>query len=1544
MKPLLISLFFWLLLISIATDKTWAQSLQKPAVPKNLAATSSPTQIDFNWQTGDGGGAPQTFDWQCSTDKTFAKRDKEGNTSQKAITIPELQPGTLYYLRVQARNATGVSGWSAHIEKSTLDAPPAVPSISGLNTAADGKSIKIDWKNNSANTSKIEIQWSEDLSFGSKADNLPPNPTTYTVDKLSPCKKYNFRIRSFSAGGTASGWSANISKDTQLAAPGAPANLKLAPTLTEIEITWEAGSGAIDSYTCEWGTSESYGNTAPVSGTTAKVPNLSPTTAYYFKITASNCGGKASVTSKTTTKAPEKPAAPTNLRTTGETYKKIALAWNNTVGDAKGTEVERKVGGGNFTVLKTFGNGTQLTHDDIEVQPRTSYTYRVRISKDGIPSDYSNEKTATTPTPPAPSSVVATQTGVNASGKPIIKIAWTNNWPEATVFEVQRSENQSSGFGKIDRNDSGGQLIDENTACGKTYYYRVIANLGLIDSDPSGSSNAVIATCQPAKPKAPANLSATSFSSSQINLTWTDVADETGYEVERSTDGNNFTKIGNDLAANSTSFQDNGLSASTKYFYRIRGKNSAGNGDFSNVANATTSAPPTVKPNAPANLTASAVSNSQINLSWNDVADETGYEVERSTDGNSFSKIGNDLGANSTSYQDNGLSASTKYYYRIRGKNSAGNGDFSNIANATTSAPTPIKPSAPTNLSATAVSSSQINLTWTDVADETGYEVERSTDGNSFTKIGNDLAANSTSYQDNGLSASTKYFYRVRGKNSAGNGDFSNVANATTSAPPTVKPNAPANLTASAVSNSQINLSWNDVADETGYEVERSTDGNSFSKIGNDLAANSTSFQDNGLTASTKYYYRIRGKNGAGTGDFSNVANATTSAPTPVKPSAPTNLSATAVSSSQINLTWTDVADETGYELERSTDGNNFVKIGSELAVNATSYQDPNLSASTKYFYRVRGKNSAGNGDFSNVANATTSAPPTVKPNAPANLTASAVSSSQINLSWNDVADEGGYEVERSTDGNSFSKIGNDLGANSTSYQDNGLSASTKYFYRVRGKNSAGNGDFSNVANATTSAPPTVKPNAPANLTASAVSNSQINLSWNDVADEAGYEVERSTDGNSFSKIGNDLAANSTNYQDPNLSASTKYFYRVRGKNSAGNGDFSNVANATTSAPPTAKPAAPANLAAEAVSSSQINLSWNDVADETGYEVERSTDGNSFSKIGNDLGANSTSYQDNGLSASTKYFYRVRGKNSAGNGDFSNVANATTSAPPTVKPNAPANLTASEVSSSQINLSWNDVANETGYELERSTDGSGFTKIADLSANVAAYEDKNLSASTRYSYRVRAKNAAGESEFSNLASASTQASQNTALTAPRNLKEDRSKPAFNEISLIWENMAANSTGIEIWRSVVDQSNWGLVETINTVPAAVNYIDKSVRTGFVYFYKVRATKNNISPSDWSNVIEVSAPLVNGVEPELVVSAYPNPFEDILQLDFKSAGKIHIQIFNVGGQQVFDKKIDHGGAGTMIDLTDLATGAYWLQVGANAKKQTFKILKK
>jgi hypothetical protein len=191
----------------------------------------------------------------------------------------------------------------------------------------------------------------------------------------------------------------------------------------------------------------------------------------------------------------------------------------------------------------------------------------------------------------------------------------------------------------------------------------------------------------------------------------------------------------------------------------------------------------------------------------------------------------------------------------------------------------------------------------------------------------------------------------------------------------TPPPADPADLAAAAASPSEMDLSWSDHAvSESGYEVERSTDGVSWARVAS-LAADSVAYADGGLAANTAYRYRVRATSGSGASGYSNEAWATTF-PAGTAPVAPSGLSATSVSDDGVDLAWTDnAADETGFVVERSEQEGSWL-VAAELGAGASAFADAGLQPGTTYAYRVRAVNAAGGSAWSNVASATTDAPP----------------------------------------------------------------------------------------------------------------------------------------------------------------------------------------------------------------------------------------------------------------------------------------------------------------------------------------------------------------------------------------------------------------------------------------------------------------------------------------------------------------------------------------------------------------------------------------
>ncbi|MGD0649829.1 MAG: fibronectin type III domain-containing protein [Verrucomicrobiia bacterium] len=470
-------------------------------------------------------------------------------------------------------------------------------------------------------------------------------------------------------------------------------------------------------------------------------------------------------------------------------------------------------------------------------------------------------------------------------------------------------------------------------------------------------------------------------------------------------------------------------------------------------------------------------------------------------------------------------------------------------------------------------------------------------------------------------------------------------------------------------------------------------------------------------------------------------------------PKAPTNLAATAVSTNQINLSWTDNSNnETGFKVERALDNGGIPGPWTQIATvgaNITSYSDTGVSADTRYWYRVRAYKNGGDSAYSNQASATTPPPP------PSSLTATAISTNQINLSWTDNSNtESSFKIERAPDSSGAPGVWTQIAtvsSNVTAYSDTPLSPNTKYWYRVRASSGSGDSAYSSQTSATTLPLP---PAAPSSLTASTVSSNQISLSWTDNSgNEDGFKIERAPDIGGVPGAWTQIAtvgSNVTAYSDLTASADTKYWYRVRAYNTGGDSTYSNQANATT------PPLAPSALTATAVSTNQINLSWADNSNnEDGFKIERAPDNGgvpgAWAEI-TTVGANVTNHSDTELLPNTTYWYRVRAYNGGGNSDCSNEVSATTPLAP------PSGLTATTVSSSQINLSWADNSgDEDGFKIERSTDGTNFTQIAQVLANTTSYRNTGLFPDTTHYYRVQAYNSVTSSDYSGVTVTNTSA-------------------------------------------------------------------------------------------------------------------------------------------------------------------------------------------
>ena len=798
-----------------------------------------------------------------------------------------------------------------------------------------------------------------------------------------------------------------------------------------------------------------------------------------------------------------------NLKASTVTSTSVTLKWSKVSG-ASGYEVQRQTNGVWQSAAVTQKTAAKLTG----LRLGTTYRYRVRAYASGGGVRYG--------TPSAAISVTAAPTVKKLKASAKTSYSVTLKWSkvsDAAGYRLQKYVDKQ--WVNVVKSTQKTTYTVKKLAPNTGYKFRVCAYTNGVFGAYKTLS---VRTELLAKPTM---LKATKVSDTSLTLDWAKVATAKKYYIYRV--GPNTQK--QIATTTKTSFKLSDLKPATDYMYAVRARTTVNDRNYYSQFSAYLSV--RTAPRQATGLVASGTTDSAVNLRYSKVAGAEGYEIWKYNDATlKWECIG---ASETTRFTVGDLSPQTVYRFKIRAYHTANGEKLCGAFSTELKAETKMAPVS--DLKFTSATGTTLSFSWNPISTATAYRVDlreydepesamRTVNADQRLVNGRMEAVVTT------LKENTGYVICVRPVYGTVLGTEKYIY-ATT---------APAKVTDVTVKSvpGGISLSWPGVAGAQGYEVQKLSSNATWQSIGTTQECN---FADSDVVTDVVYSYRVRAYYQIGSVKYFGAPSDSVSEK-PLPP-AVTGLVASEVSETSFRLTWNSPQTSTDYKITISENGAAEQNLPSYVSI---SEADPGkmtilleqLNGGSTYTVRIY---NAVNGTMSMPSTVTvTTMPPKV-----AGVTANALSSSSIQVSWTPARGALYYEVQQYTaSGGAFVTV--DSHVTGSSCIATGLQASTEYKFRVRAVNTnegvAQPGVYSELATATTkpaSADPQT-PIAPTGLQAADASSGSAyaaKLTWNGVNGVSGYRVSINK-GSKWETL-RDVTTTSTTVSD--LAAGTYQFY-----------------------------------------------------------------------------------------------------------------------------------------------------------------------------------------------------------------------------------------------------------------------------------------------------------------------------------------------------------------------------------------------------------------
>lgn len=1244
-----------------------------PALSVPIAgATNQSTGFSISWNTVSGASH---YGLQIATDSLFtAMTVNQDSLVGTSAVISGLANNSVYYWRVRGINVAGYGPFSSPRQFETISNIPAAPGLVAPAHAALNIPLAttLSWNAVSAANS-YSVQVSTDSLFSTTVADLQGiSLTTFDLQGLSPDSIYYWRVRGTGVGG-AGAYSTTRSFATIPASPSAP--ILALPADGDINrpmalaVIWNNRSGAL-TYHLEFSSDGTFAthliDSIGIADTTFTLTGLSQNTTYYWRISGENAGGTGPASPiRSFTTLPPPPGAPVlALPSDGGVHQPTTpiLSWNSTL--LAGTYRLLLSTDSTFaTSLHDQSGLTDTTFVGTGLSLGTRYFWKVSSTNAGGTGPFSVTRSFTTlPVVPA---VPVLATPVHASTDQALSLSVTwNVVPGADSYHVQVSAD--SLFSTFVADQSGiavTSLALNGLTTSTSYYWRV--NATNVSGTSAYSLIRSFTTVPPASATPTLAIPANQAFDILLSptLSWNAALGAITYRLQVSTDSTFASTAFDQAAIAGTSQAVSGLVAGAVYYWRVRATNTGGESPFTAHREFTTVPPIPAAPALALPTDAATNQSRNVTLSWNASAGAISYRIQISTDNTFATSLVDSSGITGASFTTSDLAANTTYHWKVSASNPGGSSPFSPIRQFGTVPPVPATPvlSSPTNSAANVPTS--LLLVWGAASGANAYHLQVASDA-AFSSLFVDTSGlSSTVFLLENLQPDTLYFWRVSAVN-IGGANISSVRAFSTVALPPSAPLVVAPVNGSIDQLLGVTLAWGPVAGATSYRLQFSTDDAFTTLLVDSTGIDSSHCSLSGLLRNTTYFWRVSALNSGGAGLYSDIASFTTIPPPPPVPTLvfPFDLSGNAPTS--MTFSWFKESQATSYRFQLAPDSSFVAPITDQSNIPDTSVTIHTLTYSTVYYWRVSAHNSGGASLFTAARKLTTTAapppppPPPVVPAIPTLLSPGHGAAQQqivLSVQWSSVPTATLYRLQVATDSSFSSSLIDRDSLVATSDSISGLAYNTTYFWRVRAGNAVGFSLYS-AANAFSTMPAFVAvPELllpPDDAKDVAIS---MALHWNKADSASFYRLQVASDTLFASLVVDADSIFSTSKEITGLTHATTYWWRVQAKTHGGTSAFSPRWGFTTivTLPVPPELSSPEDNAINQPTT--VALSWNAVAGAQVYHAQAASDSLFSSVVADADSLDETSFMLGGLSLNTGYFWRVRAKNEAGPGPFSEI-------------------------------------------------------------------------------------------------------------------------------------------------------------------------------------------------------------------------------------------------------------------------------------------------